>query len=113
MPIRAENRKRYPSDWSAISRAIKVDRAGNRCECDGRCGRPPEHLDDQGRCVNRHGEPAYGTGSKVVLTTMHLDHTPENCDPDNLMAGCQGCHLHYDRDHHAETRRKAREDDHR
>ena len=39
----------------------------------------------------------------VVLTTAHLDHTPENCDPANLRAMCQGCHLHYDRDHHRET----------
>ena len=51
----------------------------------------------------------YGTGSKVVLTTAHLDHTPENCDPANLRAMCQGCHLHYDRDHHAETARATRE----
>ncbi|MEO5317613.1 hypothetical protein PV761_03330 [Arthrobacter sp. CC3] len=48
--------------------------------------------------------PAYGTGSNVVLTTAHLDHTPENCEDENLKAMCQGCHLHYDRDHHAETR---------
>ncbi|MEU5948524.1 hypothetical protein ABZ793_23595 [Micromonospora sp. NPDC047465] len=52
---------------------------------------------------SRHGEPAYGTGSRVVLTTAHLDHTPENCDPANLRPMCQGCHLHYDRDHHRET----------
>lgn len=44
----------------------------------------------------------------VVLTVAHLDHTPEHCDPDNLAAMCQGCHLHYDRDHHAHTRWAAR-----
>lgn len=44
----------------------------------------------------------------VVLTTAHLDHTPENCDPGNLRAMCQGCHLHYDRDHHARTRAEIR-----
>lgn len=48
--------------------------------------------------------PRTGTGSKVVLTTAHLDHTPENCDPRNLRAMCQGCHLHYDAAHHAQTR---------
>jgi hypothetical protein len=42
--------------------------------------------------------------STVVLTTAHLDHTPENCDDTNLMAMCNGCHLHYDREHHARTR---------
>lgn len=109
MPIRPENRDRYPANWSEISTAIK-DRAGWRCECTGECGRPVVHLDGSkvGRCVNRHGLPAYGTGSKVVLTTAHLDHTPEHCDPGNLKAMCQGCHLHYDRAHHAETRARTR-----
>jgi len=102
MPIRPENRGRYPEDWPAISLAIK-ERAGWRCECEGECGR--KHF---GRCPNEHGAPAYGTGSTVVLTTAHLDHQPENCDPDNLRAMRQGCHLHYDREHHAETRKATR-----
>ncbi|MCZ0985370.1 hypothetical protein [Streptomyces diastatochromogenes] len=42
------------------------------------------------------------------MTTAHLDHAPENCDPTNLKAMCQGCHLHYDQDHHARTRAEAR-----
>jgi len=106
-PIRAENRDRYPPDWPAISLAIK-ERAGWRCECLGECGRRTHGRE---RCPNVHQGMAYGTGSVVILTTAHLDHTPENCDPANLRAMCQGCHLHYDRDHHAETRRatKARE----
>lgn len=33
MPI---DRNLYPPDWPAISRRIR-DRAGDRCECDGRC----------------------------------------------------------------------------
>lgn len=108
MPIRPENQDRYPNNWASISSGIKIDRAGGRCECAGECGRPAGHLLGDGRCRNRHGEPAYGTGSKVVLTTAHLDHTPEHCDPANLKAMCQGCHLHYDRAHHAETRMKTR-----
>lgn len=104
MPIRPENRARYPADWSEISDRIKFGRAQDRCECWGLCGRPNRHLGPDGRCWNRHGAAAYGTGSLVVLTTAHLDHVPENCDPGNLMALCQGCHLHYDRAHHAETR---------
>lgn len=104
MPIRPENRHRYPPDWPKISERIRNERAKGRCECDGICGRPDEHLDEYARCKNRHGYPAYGTGSRVVLTVAHLDHTPENCADDNLRAMCQGCHLHYDRDHHAETK---------
>jgi hypothetical protein len=105
MPIRPENRDRYPSDWKQISLRIRHDRAQGRCECRGECGRGT-HV---GRCPNVNGGQAYGTGSKVVLTVAHLDHTPENCDPDNLRAMCQGCHLHYDRDHHAETRARTRQ----
>lgn len=101
MPIRPENRDRYPKDWPDISRRIRFGRAGGRCECHGECGRGTH----EGRCPNLHGEDAYGTGSKVILTTAHLNHTPEDCADDNLKAMCQGCHLHYDREHHAETRR--------
>jgi hypothetical protein len=48
------------------------------------------------------------TGAVVVLTTAHLNHTPEDCRPENLKAMCQGCHLHYDREHHAQTRARTR-----
>lgn len=107
-PVRPENRHRYGPDWPLRSLLIRRLRAKWRCECDGRCGRPSDHLDGAGRCVNRQGEPAHGTGSKVVLTVAHLDHVPEHLSLSNLMAMCQGCHLHYDRDHHAETRRQTR-----
>lgn len=113
MPIRPENRERYPADWPAISLAIKRDRAGWRCECAGECGRPEAHLADDGRCRNRHGEPRWGGAPgqcAVVLTTAHLDHEPENCDPNNLLAMCEGCHLHYDRAHHAAGRERRRID---
>lgn len=104
MPIRPENRDRYPVDWPLLSGRIRFGRAGGRCECTGECGRGTH----AGRCPNRHGEAAYGTGSRVVLTVAHLDHAPEHCDPANLRAMCQGCHLHYDRDHHAQTRAATR-----
>jgi hypothetical protein len=108
VPIRPENRDRYPVDWPQISHRIKDERAKWRCECRGECGRPAAHLGGDGRCVNRHGEPAVGTGSRVVLTTAHRDHAPENCADANLFAACNGCHLHYDREHHAETRAAGR-----
>lgn len=102
-PIRPENRHRYGDDWKEFSNHIRFVRAKGRCECEGECGRGTH----DGRCPNRHKEPAYGTGSKVILTVAHLDHTPERRD--NVKAMCQGCHLHYDRDHHAETRAATRE----
>lgn len=97
-PVRPENRHRYGPDWGEFSHHIKFERAGGRCECEGECGRGTH----TGRCPNKHGQPAYGTGSQVVLTTAHLCHTPE-CR-EHVKAMCQGCHLHYDRDHHAQTR---------
>lgn len=104
MPIRLENRHRYPKDWPGISARIRFERAGCRCECVGECGRGTH----EGRCPNRHNAPAYGTGSTVILTVAHLNHIPEDSRDDNLRAMCQGCHLHYDRDHHAQTAQRTR-----
>ena len=111
MPIRPENQHRYGDDWPEFSRLIRFDRAKGRCECQGECGRSELHLDEtDGRCVNRHGQPAVGTGSTVVLTVAHLNHIPEQRGDDQVKAMCQGCHLWYDRAHHAETRRQAQVD---
>lgn len=97
MPIRPENRARYPKDWVAIV-AMVAERSGDRCE-----GSPafPDC-----RAANR--EPHPETGSRVVLTTGHLDHTPENCDLQNLRHWCQRCHLVYDAAHHAQTAYRTR-----
>lgn len=95
MPIKPENRKRYPSDWQTISARIRFDRAGGRCECAGECG-----LHKGRRCVETHGELALFAKGRIILTTAHLDHTPENCADENLRAMCQRCHLRYDRHHH-------------
>lgn len=104
MPIRPENRGRYPADWPEISDRIRFGRADGRCECTGQCGH-----DHYGRCQARHDTAHPITGSRVILTTAHLDHQPENNDPSNLAAMCQRCHLAYDRAHHAETRRRNRD----
>lgn len=85
MPIRPENRARYPKDWKRISREVR-ESAGNRCEGS------PAYPD----CRAENGKPHPITGSKVVLTTAHLDHTPENCERENLRAWCQLCHNTYD-----------------
>lgn len=97
MPIKPENKARYPDNWREISDRIRFERAGGRCEFD----EPPGSGD---RCQARHGEAHPVTGSKVVLTVAHLNHTPEDCDDDNLLAGCQRCHLRYDALHHRESR---------
>lgn len=95
MPIRPENKGRYPKDWDDISRRIRFERAKGRCES----------------CGAEHGQPHPKTGSIVVLTTAHLDHDPANCDrmdqgypmlpkeESNLRAWCQKCHNSYDARH--------------
>ena len=91
MPIKHENRYRYPANWKAI-RATILERAGHRCEW---CETP-----------NYSTHPI--TGSRVVLTIAHLDHVPEHCASENLRALCQRCHLTYDAAHHAKTARQTR-----
>jgi hypothetical protein len=111
MPIHPDNRDRYPAEWPEISKRIRTERAGDRCECRGQCGH--DHRLEAGptsgeRCTARNREPHPVTTSTVVLTVAHLDHTPENVDEANLLALCQRCHLAYDRDHHAAERARRR-----
>lgn len=93
MPIRPENRSRYPANWRLISLRIRFERAGGRCECLGECGL--EH--EGGRCGAEHGKPNPITGSIVVLTCAHRREPIEDCSDDNLFAACQLCHNRYDR----------------
>lgn len=105
MPIKPENRKRYPADWRRI-REVTLQRDSHACRD---CGVPdgvwrnrktlewtrnPEQVD----AWALDGEAA----TKIVLTVAHLDHQPENCAPANLRSLCQRCHLRYDREHHRE-----------
>lgn len=128
MPIRAENRGRYPADWSEISRRVR-ERAGHRCEfCgvrDGAVGwrdaRGTWHeLDALQLAMCQWPRPPFLVTLyshprrvirviEIILTVAHLDHTPEHCEDDNLKAWCQRCHLNYDRAYHLVARRENRE----
>jgi hypothetical protein len=96
MPIRPENRARYPADWKAIVAAIRT-RSGNVCEGS------PAYPD----CRAVNGQPHPVTGSRVVLTTAHLDHVPENCGHENLRHWCQRCHNTYDAPHRRANRKSS------
>jgi hypothetical protein len=104
MPIRPENRARYPKNWAEISQRIRFERAGGICECEGECARgyEPKH---HGKCTAEHGSPHPRTGSNVVLTTAHLNDPIEDCSDENLKAMCQACHLAYDRHLHEANRK--------
>lgn len=85
-------RELYPKNWDEIARTIK-DRAGWKCEvCGKQCRKPGEPFDTHRR----------------TLTVAHLDHDPANCADENLKAMCAKCHLRYDAQQHAETRRRNR-----
>ena len=106
MPIRPSERARYPKDWKTISQRIKA-RSGGRCECIGECGlHQPNPLPR--RCIERQDTPAKWAKGRIVLTTAHLDHQPENCSDDNLRAMCQRCHLRYDQATHQANAAKTR-----
>lgn len=127
MPIKPENRARYPANWQDIRAAI-LARAGDCCE---QCKVP------NGKIIARGAGPFAGTFQidtaevfdaetgeyiasvrmseyqvknmvAIVLTVAHLDHQPENCDPSNLRALCQMHHLRHDAAHHAASARETR-----
>ena len=102
MPIRPENKNRYPKDWKEISRRVK-ERAGYKCEF---CG--AVEGEQVKRLIQDKAEGTFEIFVKVILTTAHLDHTPENCADENLKALCQRCHNRYDAKHRANGRRQRR-----
>ncbi len=129
MPIARELRRLYPADWPVISRWVRFERAGGRCE---QCGRPHKARVRQladGRWLDTGPGTAPGTNSGaggpvwrddrggaaawpdlvdyvaarlawVILAAAHLDHDPTNSAADNLRCFCQRCHLARDRAHH-------------
>lgn len=132
MPIRPENRHRYPADWLKIRARIQR-RAGDRCE---KCGVPNHALggrDEDGFFVPavplgeknlRLEWPTQGSWSwcqypltarhvqlriiRIVCTTAHVDHNPENCADGNLRFWCQRCHLAHDHELHNQTAYRTR-----
>lgn len=100
---------KYPANWKTEIRPAILERDGNCCKF---CGI------ENGRIVHRNGSgmndwvywpegmeseawSLYGLKSTlIVLTIMHLDHDTTNNNYDNLAAGCQKCHLNYDKGHH-------------
>jgi hypothetical protein len=121
MPIRRESRPLYPPNWPALSRRVRFERAGGRCQG---CGRA--HL-TQVRCLpdgrwfdeaartwrDRRGRPArwpdlidvsYVRFTRVVLAAAHLDNNPANNRLANLKSLCQRCHMLHDRPFHLAQR---------
>lgn len=111
MPILKENKKLYPKNWQQI-RADILKRANNKCEFCGVENYRTGYRDKAGNFIISEGMQQEADSLdgerifKIVLTIAHLDHNPQNNDPENLRALCQKCHLNYDIEHHKETRRQ-------
>lgn len=114
MPIKPENKHKYPANWASEIRPRILARAENRCEnpeCrvhngavgyrekDGRFVMLGRSVDEAGlKCDNAELD-----GHKViriVLTIAHLDHDETNSADENLAALCQRCHLRHDQQQH-------------
>lgn len=84
MPIRPENKARYPKNWKQI-RAQILERAGNKCEF---CG-----VENHSFRLNQKT----GKMARIVLTIAHvLNEDPADVRPENLKALCQRCHNRLD-----------------
>lgn len=102
MPIKPENKNRYPENWPEIRERI-LKRAKDCCE---NCGLPNYswvNSSTREMCLSDEENAI-----RVILTIAHLDHTPENCEEDNLKALCQKCHNNYDIKHRKQTRRNSK-----
>lgn len=131
MPIKPENKSKYPDNWKSEIRPRILERANNRCE---RCD-VPNHTRVL-RFIDLNGDHCYmledgevhdaetgdmlgyarvheippGRFVDIVLTIAHVtDPDPAACSDDNLAAWCQRCHNNHDRvmrmHNAAETRR--------
>lgn len=123
MPIRRELKGFYPIDWKELSRVVRFERAGGRCEACGRPhGRDVWHLGDgrwfdtdagkwrdgQGRAVDWIDYRDYRgelRQTRIVLAAAHLNHDPTDNRPRNLKALCQRCHMLHDKKEHRRQRR--------
>ena len=84
------NKSLYPPDWLQIARRIK-EAADWKCkQCGKQCYRPDEPCTDRSQ----------------ILTVHHIDHSPSNCQANNLIALCAPCHLRADALHHARNAKR-------
>ncbi|WP_323122490.1 hypothetical protein [Burkholderia alba] len=120
MPIKPETRSLCPATWPA-TRACILARAGNRCEqchvvngddivrgIDKDAG-TFQRLEGDGEvfavddgCLLGYCKASEYCGCKwtrIVLTIVRLDHSPEHASDDNLKALCQRCGLAHDAEH--------------
>lgn len=112
MPI---DYKKYPPNWKSEIRPAILKRCGNKCFFCGVENNRLIHRKENGNWeywpegMESEAWSLDGLKStKIVLTIMHLDHDITNNDFNNLAAGCQKCHLNYDKEYHKKNARETR-----
>lgn len=112
MPIRPENKDRYPKNWKTEIRPRILGRAcdSRGIPCCEECGVPnyaigyrdakdkwwPCMPSDVGDVMEVGPDGTEYRAVKIVLTIAHLSDEIEDCSDENLRAWCQRCHNRYD-----------------
>lgn len=120
---------KYPANWKIEIRPAILARDGNCCKfckapnysivCRGTWDGKEVYQNDDGYIFDAKdgrliGEDYVGEVftnerkklTRIILTIMHIDHNTSNNNYDNLAAGCQKCHLNYDKDLHKKNTRE-------
>lgn len=109
----------YPADWKRLSRDLRDNRAGGRCEHPG-CGAPNGTMIRRRitslECWTPRDSDAYAIAPdlwrgpvKVVLTCAHTCECRPICgNPEHIVVLCQLHHLRLDARQHAENARETR-----
>lgn len=116
MPLSAQLKLLYPSDWSTIADRVK-ERAGWRCQQCGVAHRAYGYRDSRGDWHEFDGVDRGSRGHKfvrIILTVHHVVPLEEGggSDDANLTALCQRCHNRADqamRQRHAARTRASRQ----
>ena len=102
MPIKPENKDKYPDNWPEIRARVRK-RAGDKCEWCGVVNHSWINRISREICISDEDDAI-----RVVCTVAHLDHNPENNDENNLAFLCQKCHNSYDAPHRKQTRQQGK-----
>jgi len=115
MPIRPENRKRYPKDWKLRSRFIRTYRAKNRCEW---CGIPNYAvgqrsslgrfmplqgclwMDMAGQGLWKNGEPLTYKAARTIADDLNQANWMSDDEPRYIVVVLTVAHVH---DHRPEA----------
>lgn len=107
MPIRAENKVRYPKNWTSQIRPRILARSAHSYEPNEDCVAWPRcemcavfdrSWIERGATMEDWQPSLEGLEGSVyiILTIAHLSDEIEDCSDENLRAWCQLCHNRYD-----------------